>query len=193
MATLQFVQPWPKGIIPFEIDHNEKKSIMNVFSYIEKVTRLRFILRTSETDYIKLVSGDQNIVVNSQWNPPYPTSDVLGFCPGESRVILKKDPWLALHELGHVIGLIHEHQRSDRDSFLTVDPDDTDPNWIRLKDSENHNLPYNGSSMTHYGLDWQGRNIQWINGLNPGQQWSKFTLSDISSINKIYGWNNPLI
>ena len=126
-----------------------------------------------------------NVVVNSRWKPPYQTSDVLGFCPGVSRVILKEDPWLALHELGHVIGLIHEHQRSDRSRYVDIPPEDKDPNWILLKDSINFGLPYDGRSMTHYGLDWRGGRRD-DGRREPGQQWSELSESDIRGIQILY-------
>lgn len=186
MATLPFVRPWPNGIIPYVIEHHGEYKILKTIMIIEKETLLKFKPRTNESDYILFLKGDQNIVVNSEWKPPYCTSDVLGFCEGISKVILRDDPWLTLHELGHVIGLIHEHQRSDRDEHIKVPPNDNDPNWILLKDSVNFGLPYDGRSMTHYGLDWQGRNVEWINGENPGQQWSGLSESDIISINNLY-------
>ncbi len=190
MATLPFVRPWPHGTIPYVIEHSGKNKILKTIRMIEEETPLKFTPRTGEQDYILFVNGDENIVVNPEWNPPYETSDVLGFCRGESRVILKDDPWLALHELGHVIGLIHEHQRSDRDLYIALSPDECDPNWTILKESVNYGLPYDGRSMTHYGLDWQGRDAKWKKGENPGQQWSRLTETDIRSIRYLYGYQS---
>lgn len=187
MATLPFVHPWPGGRIPYIITHPHEKEIREVFDQIHELSPVRFIARTDEPDYVLFKLGDSNIVVNPQWKPPYATSDVLGYCRGISTVILKEDTWLALHEISHVIGLIHEHQRSDRDLYVRIDPNDKDPNWIRLPESVNQGLPYDGSSITHYGLDWQGREAGWINGANPGQQWSKLSDSDIKSICGLYG------
>ncbi|KAI8770421.1 balbiani ring protein 3, partial [Biomphalaria glabrata] len=61
-----------------------------------------------------------------------------------------------LHELGHAIGLIHEHQRPDRDEYINVDMDNVHyalhSNF--QKEPEEHindyGMPYDYSSIMHY-------------------------------------------
>lgn len=187
MATLPFVIPWKKGIIPYIIEHQNRRGILDAIEEVQRgKTPVRFVRRTDEEDYVIFIEGNQNIVLNPRWAPPYPTSDVLGFCAGKNTVILKQDPWLALHEISHVLGLIHEQQRSDRAKFVSIPEDDKDPNWILLAESVNHNLDYDGSSVTHYGLDWQGRKVKWLFKENPGQQWKNLSKKDIESIKLLY-------
>lgn len=74
----------------------------------------------------------------------------------------------ALHELGHVIGLLHEHQRWDRDQFLRVHPD-VIAGYFKTESREDyailrafHNAdstamqlagsPYDYTSIMHYPL-----------------------------------------
>jgi len=64
------------------------------------------------------------------------------------------------HELGHILGLSHEHQRRDRDDYVRVV---TPPKPYRLSDSGEKNLlartrysqprAYNYFSIMHYPLD----------------------------------------
>lgn len=57
------------------------------------------------------------------------------------------------HELGHTLGLVHEHQRSDRDSYVTILTNNIAPgqegNFVKLTDSRNTG-PYDFLSVMHY-------------------------------------------
>ena len=72
------------------------------------------------------------------------------------------------HELGHVAGLLHEHQRWDRDRFLRISPKAIRGNFARFRDSGAMRMletnfapraepmpmsPYDYTSVMHYGLE----------------------------------------
>ena len=64
-------------------------------------------------------------------------------------------PQMVLHELGHLVGLVHEHCRPDRDAHIMV-------NWNNIRPDMAYNFdkvqdvriltPYDLSSFMHYGL-----------------------------------------
>lgn len=60
------------------------------------------------------------------------------------------------HEIGHSIGFWHEHQRSDRDNYITILEDNVIKGilfiteFIRVGNTLNL-LPYDYSSVLHYG------------------------------------------
>lgn len=43
------------------------------------------------------------------------------------KCILSGLPGIVMHELLHVLGFYHEHQRPDRDEYVSVDLDNVEP------------------------------------------------------------------
>ena len=107
---------------------------------------LTFTERTSQTNYIMVndvagLSGGNSAV---------------GMVGGQQQFNIGSTSWnrgTILHELGHALGLIHEHQRSDRDTFVTIDPSFTnDLNFIQIPTST-HTGAYDFHSIMHYARD----------------------------------------
>ena len=116
------------------------------------------------------------------------------------------------HEMGHVIGLLHEHQRYDRDRYVRVVPTDSDHRIIPerrwhcrfwffdcryVNNTTHYGTPYDFQSVMHYesqagvitlkngGIwyDWyQNRRLF---GEDNGVTW--FSLWDIYTIKRLYG------
>ena len=65
---------------------------------------------------------------------------------------------LYLHEIGHAIGLVHEHQLPDRDQYIYIVYDNVAPSmriWFNKysRDEVNqYSVPYEYSSVMHYGV-----------------------------------------
>ena len=62
-----------------------------------------------------------------------------------------------VHEIGHVIGLFHEHSRYDRDDHVTIYEKNIRTgeghNFVKFDELElrTYNLPYDYTSVMHYG------------------------------------------
>jgi hypothetical protein len=63
------------------------------------------------------------------------------------------------HEIGHTLGLIHEHQRPDRDQYINIRDENIVANSqahfapINAKYVETRDMPYDYGSDMHYRMD----------------------------------------
>lgn len=106
------------------------------------------------------------------------------------------------HEMGHVFGLLHEHQRYDRNTYVRASRRGSDYNVIRRRNcywfafwswcstnSSTYSTPYDYHSIMHYdhGFVAVSTNRSWtpING-------DTFTSWDVYMIKRLYGiTSNP--
>ena len=104
---------WPGGRVPYEIDERIKgEDLERIHAALEEwnsKTVIFFFPRTDEEDYALLVPRNGG-PCRSVLGRHSPTTVWTGGC-GLSATI---------HELGHAVGLMHEHQRPDRDRFIAV-------------------------------------------------------------------------
>ncbi|XP_078738293.1 uncharacterized protein LOC144951822 isoform X2 [Lampetra fluviatilis] len=154
--TRHSVQKWPKAedgriYVPYKVSvafyDGDVKKIEEAALEFEKKTCVRFIPRSSQTDYIYIHAWDGN------WS-------FLGYQGGHQAISLeprKVTKGVVLHELMHALGFHHEHCRSDRDDHVWVLSHNVKPEWVDAivkTTPHEHNLrtPYDYSSVTHYGM-----------------------------------------
>lgn len=115
---------WPRGIIPVLLDDtlpndpmvdSRRDVIQDAITLIEQQTSLLFPMRTNESNYVRIIASENT-------DRPRNYSEIVGMKGGEQVVGLLDTSSFGtvLHELLHVAGLFHEHTRSDRDQFVTV-------------------------------------------------------------------------
>jgi len=141
---------WANGNVYYQFSNNV--SAVHQQCFVDAVNEwaifanLHFIPRTTQTNFITVfedpaLSGGQSSV---------------GMIGGEQFLHIGPNAWnrgTLCHESGHALGLIHEHQRSDRDSYVSIltnnlaDPND--PNFIKLSNSHNQGS-YDFLSVMHY-------------------------------------------
>merc|ERR1712228_9689 len=110
---------------------------------------------------------------------------------------------------GHTLGLVHEHQRCDRDQYVKIhwenisDPEAGHVNWGKIQDTVTQGLAYDPNSVMHYGSDWQGKDggahtLEWLGNTvgatgncihydcNPVVGWSRLSSNDAKAITAIH-------
>lgn len=151
---------WPNGILVFDMDPalsdpgNAKKSaFMSACQAWTVDTPIICKERTGETDYIRVFEhGGDGCFPHGEAVSCSP----VGWIKGQQRLYIHNTHWnfpyVLIHEIGHALGFIHEHQRADRDSFIKI-------NWGNVlpgaesqfaKVSFNSANDYDFDSIMHY-------------------------------------------
>jgi Astacin (Peptidase family M12A) len=148
---------WESGVIPIEFDANVTAAQRDQFMQICNSTwgSAAFVMcisRTSQFGFLRVSALDNEPNVASPCHSAVGQSRRLV----EYQLNLGTGCWNQrniTHELGHAFGFIHEHQRPDRDSYLTVDlsnvPSNAQSNFSRLSLFDSLG-PYDFLSVMHY-------------------------------------------
>ncbi len=135
---------WRGGIVPYEInpDLGNQATIEACIVTYEQQTNVRFVQRLSQEDYVrfsKQTRGNPNSKLGRQGGRQFVNASL------NSEGVL-------LHELGHALGMTHEHQREDRDDFLVFHADRVteEPEQYEKVDLEARTAEYDFQSIMHY-------------------------------------------
>jgi hypothetical protein len=153
-------ETWPGGKIPFVLvgmNADEAKEIyrcMLLWEFASK-NRVEFIFKKNTGDKFKK-NNILYIIKDTQLSGSIGT----GYFPNSLNLIFlnKIEQRAILHELGHRLGLDHEHQRPDRDFYITIITKNIEPGtetqFIYMKpDLYDYSIyPYDYQSIMHYGL-----------------------------------------
>ncbi|CAH1787743.1 unnamed protein product [Owenia fusiformis] len=202
MAIDPYDDRWTGGKVPYiirpEFTDEDKKVIQAAMEHIEMKTQtdatkcIEFVQRTTEISYleIKKEAGCSSYVGNYWFLDAQPVN-LDTYC-------IKYGPGVAVHEMLHALGFHHEHMRTDRDNYVTINFDNVNPervkNFEKLADSHNYE-PYDYASILHYSSDAfskqlaSGHTIEAKDSSKTDLIGQRLALSnkDIREIQKLYG------
>ncbi|MCB9851604.1 MAG: hypothetical protein H6819_00805 [Phycisphaerales bacterium] len=115
---------WPDGIVPYEwapdmIEDNKQK-VLDAMLVWESVANIDFVPRNGEDDYVLIQNAGPNNGSNAR----------VGRGAGGARTLNIREDWTnwsedgilygLSHEVGHILGFHHTHQRPDRAMYIDV-------------------------------------------------------------------------
>lgn len=140
---------WLNGRVPYAFHDNVSSAqhaiARQAMDQWESGSPFRFVPRNGETTYLRIRDSIRN-------------RSTVGREHGVNNMQLRDwDLRTICHELGHVFGLWHEHQRPDRDSFIeivwsAIDPQYPNHDWQQIAGGIVRG-GYDFGSVTHYEPD----------------------------------------
>ncbi len=176
---------WEFGAVYYTIEEGfpDADRIYQAIAHWEEYTELGFFERSNEPNYIEFVESSDG------------TAAQVGMVGGKQYI------WLAdwattgsvIHEVGHAIGLFHEHSKPNRDEHILIHPENMEPGMeinFQLLDEAIYTEGFDFSSImlyTSFGGSKNGEpTITKLDGSVFYTQRDYLTQADIEAVKKMY-------
>ncbi len=180
---------WPGKIVYYTIDSAlpSPSRVTSAIAHWQSKTQITFQPRTAQVNYVTF----RKVANVCQSN--------IGVIGGQQFVDLDDNcgTGTVVHEIGHAVGLNHEHQRTDRDTYVTINLSNVESgkasNFTMSSAATTSNYgAYDFDSIMHYNMTAFSSNGQPTITRKDGSSYStqQFCLSpgDVSGVASIYGY-----
>ncbi|TDE15626.1 M12 family metallopeptidase [Dyadobacter psychrotolerans] len=137
-GTSLSTERWTNNTVYYTIDRalSNKDLVQQAITHVQNNTPLKFVLRTTQANYVT-------------FTPARGFSSSVGMIGGQQFIELGGGftAGNVLHEIGHTVGLFHEHTRTDRDQFINI-------NLANVAPAAQHNFQtYQAKGLAGFDFD----------------------------------------
>lgn len=191
LGTAYEYRLWPNATVYYTINNSLRDNATIIKRAIERYNQVGFhFIEATGTTPANVKFTASNV---------YSEGSNIGRTGGLQNLYLTKysSYGTVLHEIGHLLGLWHEHCRADRDQYITINfsniPEREQSQFKMVVDNEATTLetPYDYNSIMHYNeyaFSSIGRSIQSKHGEKIGNR-DSLSKTDITGLKKLYKLN----
>ncbi|GEM_PF-1350201 len=181
---------WTNGIVYYKISYPEREArIKEAMDHIALRTKIRFLERTSQGDYVEFIVSPDLGVSSSQQIGREGGRNYLKISPNAGKGVI-------VHEILHALGVFHEQSRSDRGNHININYENMNNNTqtyhqFNIMPGSVAGGSFDFQSIMMYGSYFFSNNglptITKLNGDTIREQRVGMSVGDVNGINGLYG------